>query len=106
MTSAIGPEWYIVLVSSLVHAVGLAWVARHEAMKVLTTWRRRRITASELDSAMFVVWLEGNWQWLTRKMTTEEREAAIAAVLRHSVVMHRGDDEEPLARSSLAWWEN
>jgi hypothetical protein len=100
----IDPVWYIVLGSSLVHAVGLAWVARHDAAKLLAAWRRRRVTASDLDHAMFTVWLEGNWQWITKKMTTDEREAAVAAVLRYDAATH-GDDEE-LPRSSLAWWEN
>lgn len=59
-----------------------------------------------LDYAMFTVWLEGNWRWVTKKMTTEAREAAIAAVLRYDAAM-KGDEpnEDLLDRSSLAWWD-
>lgn len=57
-----------------------------------------------LDYAMFTVWLEGNWKWVTKKMTTEAREAAVAAVLRYDAVS--GDpSEDRLPRSSLAWWD-
>lgn len=102
----IRPEWYILIGSALVHAIGLAWIARHDAAKMLEAWRRRRITPSDLDHAMHTVWLEGNWQWITRKMTSEEREAAIAAVLRYSNTALRDGDDDLLTRASLAWWEN
>lgn len=100
------PVWCLLAGSALTHAIGLAWVARHDVVKLLAARRRRHTVASELDSAMFSVWLHGDWRWLTRKMTTEERAAAVGAVLRYSAVMHADDGEEPLARSSLAWWEN
>lgn len=58
-----------------------------------------------LDHAMWTVWLEsGKWRWATQKMTTEAREAAVAAVLRHDKTMEK-DPAEWLDRSSLAWWD-
>jgi hypothetical protein len=101
------PVWLILIGSTLVHAIGLAWVARHEAAKLLAVWRRRRTTASDLDGAMFSVWLHGDWTWLTKKMTAEEREAAVEAVIRYSTVVRAGESGgEPVARETLAWWEN
>jgi hypothetical protein len=59
-----------------------------------------------LDEAMHTVWLEGNWTWLTRRMTTEAAEAAVAAVLRYDRAMKADDPEEDLlTRESLAWWD-
>ena len=58
----------------------------------------------DLDGAMGSIWLHGRWRDLTRHMTTEEREAAAAAVERWHVSL--GDDE-PLGESSmveLRWW--
>lgn len=102
-----GRTRYIVAGSALVHAVGLAWVMRHEVGKAHVAWRRRRVTASDLDGAMHTVWLEGEWRWITSKMTTEQREAAVAAVLRYSLALHREDpDDDPLDRAAVAWWEN
>lgn len=61
--------------------------------------------ASPLDEAMFTVWLEGNWRWVTQKMTTEAREAAVAAVLRYDRAMKEDDPDDLLTRESLAWWD-
>lgn len=59
---------------------------------------------SDLDGAMFSVWLHGNWRWLTRKMTTAQREAAWASVQRYSAA--QGDpDDEPLSEG-WAWWRD
>ncbi len=58
-----------------------------------------------LDEAMHTVWLEsGKWRWATQKMTTEAREAAVAAVLRHDRVT-KDPDEPLLTRESVAWWD-
>ena len=58
-----------------------------------------------LESAMHSVWLHGDWRWLTRKMTTEEREAAADAVQRYSDYVSQDEDEEfrgPI--TDLRWW--
>lgn len=62
-------------------------------------------TASDLDDAMHTCWIEGKWRWMTGRMTTPAREAAVAAVLRYDRSMEK-DPAEWLDRSSLAWWEN
>lgn len=54
--------------------------------------------ADELDGAMHTVWLEGNWEWVTKKMTAEQREAAVLCY--HD----RIDADEPLDSSVLRWW--
>lgn len=58
---------------------------------------------AHLDSAMHSIWLHGNWHWLTRNMTTEEREAAAAAVER-SWAADTMADGEPAPRVNLRWW--
>lgn len=59
----------------------------------------------DLDSAMHSVWLLGDWRFLTSKMTSEEREAAAAAVERHGAVMDADDPEVgPVERTSIRWW--
>lgn len=63
----------------------------------------RKATGALLDGAMHSVWLHGNWAWLTRNMTTEQREAARDAVERHSAT--QGDhDEDPLRLDR--WWRD
>ncbi len=64
-------------------------------------------TPADLDYAMHTVWLEsGKWRWVTEKMTTEAREAAVAAVLRHDERMKEYEPEEDrLTRESLVWWD-
>lgn len=59
-----------------------------------------------LDSAMHSVWLHGDWRWLTQKMTSEEREAAAAAVERYHAVLDATDPDPmgPLDPSGLRWW--
>lgn len=60
-----------------------------------------------LDHAMWTVWLQsGRWRWVTRKMTAEAREAAVAAVLRYDRALKVDESaEDLLARGSLAWWD-
>lgn len=55
-----------------------------------------------LDAAMHSVWLHGQWRWLTSNMTTEEREAAWAAVQRYGARLHPG--EPPMPDKFGAWW--
>lgn len=58
--------------------------------------------ASDLDGAMHAVWLHGQWRWITQKMSTEEREAAVAAVVRYSRSI--GEGKPPLEPDGLRWW--
>lgn len=55
-----------------------------------------------LDAVMHSVWLHGNWRYLTKQMTTEEKEAAWAAVLRHDALT-QDEDIERLDPNSPAW---
>jgi hypothetical protein len=72
---------------------------------VLRVARTERV--NPLDEAMHTVWLEGKWEWITRCMSGEAREAAVAAVLRHSNRLRAIDgDRKPLKRESLAWWDD
>jgi len=59
--------------------------------------------SAALDSAMHSVWLHGYWRFLTRKMTTEEREAAASAVERHNRTQPP-DDRTDHTRTGLRWW--
>ncbi len=55
-----------------------------------------------LSEAMSSVWLHGNWRWLTKNMTTEERTAAANAVDRaHAAIT---DDPECAAIRADRWW--
>lgn len=57
------------------------------------------------DSAWGTVWLEGNWRYLTSKMSTPEREHAADAVARWSAALHADDpDIEPAEPDGLRWW--
>lgn len=58
--------------------------------------------ADLMDAAMHSVWLHGDWRWLTRNMTTEEREAAADAVDRYNAILN--DPREGLEQTSLRWW--
>jgi hypothetical protein len=40
--------------------------------------------SSPLDAAMYTIYLYGNWRSLTRKMTTERRDAAADAIDRYA----------------------
>jgi hypothetical protein len=58
-----------------------------------------------LDYAMWTVFLVGNWRWVTEKMTTEEREAAVAACMRYDRWMARQEGQAPHPRSHYVWWD-
>jgi hypothetical protein len=62
-------------------------------------------TAMPGDAAWHSVWLHGDWRWLTKNMTTPEREHAADAVARYGTVLDAidGEDrsEEP---EDLRWW--
>lgn len=59
------------------------------------------------DGAWHSVWLHGDWRWLTRNMTTEQREHAADAVARYSAYLAQQDNEpgrgEP---EDLRWWRD
>jgi hypothetical protein len=53
---------------------------------------------------MFSIYLHGNWRWLTRNMTTPQKEAAADAVERHGLKHHNEPDEPWTAPEHLRWW--
>jgi plasmid stability protein len=59
------------------------------------------------DAAWHSVWLHGNWRWLTKNMTTPEREHAADAVARYGQHLDTLDGcdrfEEP---EGLRWWRD
>lgn len=59
------------------------------------------------DAAWHSVWLHGDWRWLTKNMTTPEREHAADAVARYGTYLETldGEDrsEEP---EGLRWWRD
>lgn len=59
---------------------------------------------TDLDAAMHSVWLHGNWRFLTRKMTTEEREAAADAVQRYHSYIGDEEGDPALPITGLRWW--
>lgn len=63
--------------------------------------------AANGDGAWHTVWLEGNWRWLTTRMTTGQRETAADAVARFDVRLraddHDSDSGEP---EDLRWWRD
>ncbi|MET9436936.1 hypothetical protein [Streptomyces sp. NPDC006551] len=62
-------------------------------------------SASPGDAAWGSVWLHGNWQYLTSKMTTPEREHAADAVARWSAELAALDgDQERGEPEGLRWW--
>lgn len=59
------------------------------------------------DGAWGTVWLEGNWRWLTKKMSTPEREHAADAVARWSAALNAQDsDLESGEPDGLRWWRD
>lgn len=71
---------------------------------LVVRWAWGPVEPDPLDHAMHTVWLDsGKWRWTTQKMTTQEREAAVAAVLRYS--NEHLEPDHQMDRSSLAWWD-
>jgi len=59
------------------------------------------------DAAWGSVWLHGNWPWLTKNMTTPERELAADAVARWSAALAAEDgDLEREEPEGLRWWRD
>ncbi|BAL87332.1 hypothetical protein AMIS_21120 [Actinoplanes missouriensis 431] len=77
-------------------------IAREHHAQVVAQARAGELGPDPYDGAMHSVWLHGDWRWLTRNMTTEEREAAADAVQRHSNLLNDGDGAGEL--TSLRWW--
>lgn len=84
-------------------ADGLAQ-ARDVWAQVIAEDRGGTLEFDPLSRAMHSVWLHGDWRWLTRKITTEEREAAADAVPAYSDHLSRQDDEAPTGLADLRWW--
>jgi hypothetical protein len=57
---------------------------------------------ADLDAAASSVWLHGDWRWLTRNMTTDEREAFADACDRHNNTAPPDDRVSPVER----WWRD
>lgn len=59
------------------------------------------------DEAWGTVWLHGNWRYLTKNMSTPEREHAADAVARWSAALHAEDsDLEEGEPDGLRWWRD
>lgn len=59
------------------------------------------------DAAWGSVWLHGNWKWLTKNMTTPDREHAADAVARWSAALAKNDgDLERAEPDGLRWWRD
>lgn len=59
------------------------------------------------DAAWGSVWLHGNWRYLTKNMTTPEREHAADAVARWSAALHTEDEDlEAGEPEGLRWWRD
>ncbi|MFF0055711.1 hypothetical protein ACFYRI_15100 [Streptomyces microflavus] len=57
------------------------------------------------DSAWGTVWLHGKWQWITKNMSTTERELAADAVARWSAALNADDENlEAGEPEGLRWW--
>ncbi|MFG2359427.1 hypothetical protein [Streptomyces sp. NPDC048521] len=56
------------------------------------------------DAAWHSVWLHGDWRWLTKNMTTPEREHAADAVARYSAHLNAEDPDLEAEIDGLRWW--
>jgi hypothetical protein len=74
-----------------------------ELEAALAESERLRAQVAVLGQGMHTVWLHSKWRWLTQQMTTEEREAAWAAVKRYNAAM---DPDEPLTDDPWVWWRD
>jgi hypothetical protein len=69
--------------------------------------RRLRDAAGDTteNGAWFTVWLEGNWSWVTKKMTTPQREYAADCVAAYHRYLATEDGElERGEPEGLRWW--
>lgn len=59
------------------------------------------------NGAWATVWLEGNWRWVTSRMTTEQREYAADRVAAYGAVLAAADGEEGRPEpEGLRWWRD
>lgn len=59
------------------------------------------------DAAWHSVWLHGDWQWLTKNMTTPGREYAADAVARYSAHLDAdGSEDDRREPGDLRWWRD
>lgn len=59
------------------------------------------------DAAWHSVWLHGDWRWLTKQMSTPEREHAADAVASYGTVLDAIDGEDRSAEpEDLRWWRD
>jgi hypothetical protein len=60
------------------------------------------------DAAWGSVWLHGDWRWLTKNMTTEQREHVADAVARWHAALYADYADYPGVRppddAELRWW--
>ena len=79
--------------------------ARAAADRAAQRSQAANAAATPENGAWFTVWLEGNWSWVTKKMTTEQREYAADRVAAYSRYLAECDNdlerEEP---DGLRWW--
>lgn len=67
--------------------------------------RRSGVPVSPEDDAWGSVWLHGKWSWLTKNMTTVQREYAADCVARWNARLAKIDgDEERGEPEGLRWW--
>lgn len=97
--------WHHPGVDALALPVGLALTA--PAVAVFWHWMGSGRSDVEAE-AWSSVWLHGNWYWLTRCMTTEEREHAAAAVERSWSAAEADDPglDHAASRKRLWWWRD
>jgi hypothetical protein len=68
---------------------------------------RAHAAATAENGAWFTVWLEGNWRWLSSRMTTEQREYAADCIARYSSYLAEVDGEPERAEpDGLRWWRD
>jgi len=81
--------------------------AQHRAADARIQSRQERDAAEDTpeNGAWFTVWLEGNWPWISKKMTTPQREYAADRVAAYSRYLATCDgDLEREEPEGLRWW--
>lgn len=71
----------------------------------LGDWENPRMMDTPGNGAWYSVWLHSDWKYLTRKMTTEQRELAADRVAQYSLYLGscEGDWHRP-EPEGLRWW--
>jgi hypothetical protein len=76
--------------------------AVEEQERRITTAIGERPQTADLDAACFSVYLHGDWRWLTRNMTTDQKEAFADAADRHEATWPDDDRGTRMDR----WWRD